>query len=122
MRTRAVRRCPLHHGACTDQGQGTLTSIAQIIADTVGVSVDQIAVMGGDSAVGPHGGGAWASRGAATGGEAALRAGMMLKQNILALASAITQTRAEQLNIVNGEIVNTLPEKLVITLAENWSS
>ena len=102
----------------TDQGQGTLTSIAQIVADSVGVSIDQISVTGGDSAAGPHGGGAWASRGTATGGEAALRAGTMLKQNILALASAIAQTPADQLNIVNGEVFNTSTRQLVMTLAE----
>jgi aerobic carbon-monoxide dehydrogenase large subunit len=102
----------------TDQGQGTLTSIAQIVADTVGVSIDQITVTGGDSAAGPHGGGAWASRGTATGGEAALRAGMMLKHNILALASAIAQTPADQLNIVNGEVFNTSTRQFVMTLAE----
>ena len=70
----------------TDQGQGTLTSVAQIVADSVGVSIDQVSVSGGDSAISPYGGGAWASRGTAIGGEAALRAGTMLKQNILALA------------------------------------
>src|SRR5581483_4176629 len=102
----------------TDQGQGTLTGIAQIVADTVGVSIDQISVTGGDSAAGPHGGGAWASRGTATGGEAALRAGTMLKQNILALASAITQTPTDRLDIVNGEVVNARTGQLVITLAE----
>lgn len=102
----------------TDQGQGTLTSIAQIVADTVGVSIEEITVTGGDSSAGPHGGGAWASRGAATGGEAALRAGTMLKQNILALASAITQTPVDQLNIVNGEIINRRTEGFVIALAE----
>ena len=59
----------------TDQGQGTLTSVAQIVADTLGVSIDQVSVMGGDSAISPYGGGAWASRGTAIGGEAALRAG-----------------------------------------------
>ena len=38
-------------------------------------------------------------------GEAALRAGMMLKQNILALASAITQTPADALTIAGGEVL-----------------
>jgi carbon-monoxide dehydrogenase large subunit len=102
----------------TDQGQGTLTAMAQIVADSVGVSIDQISVTGGDSAVGPHGGGAWASRGTATGGEAALRAGTMLKQNILALASAIAQTPADQLSIANGKVFNTTTRQLVMTLAE----
>ena len=90
----------------TDQGQGTLTGIAQIVADSLGVSIEQVSVMGGDSAISPYGGGAWASRGTAVGGEAALRAGAMLKQNILSLAGAITQTSAEALDIVDGQVVN----------------
>ncbi len=102
----------------TDQGQGTLTAIAQIVADSVGLSVDQVTVSGGDSAAGPYGAGSWASRGAAVGGEAALRAGGMLRQNILALASAITQTASDQLNIVDGEVINTHTRLPVITLGE----
>jgi aerobic carbon-monoxide dehydrogenase large subunit len=102
----------------TDQGQGTLTSVAQIIADSVGLSIDQVSVTGGDGAAGPYGGGAWASRGAATGGEAALRAGTKLKQNILALASALTQTPTDQLTIADGTVVNTRTQQGVISLAE----
>jgi carbon-monoxide dehydrogenase large subunit len=102
----------------TDQGQGTLTSIAQIIADSVGVSIDQVSVLGGDSAISPYGSGAWASRGTVTGGEAALRAGTMLKQNILALASAITQTPAGVLSIINGDVINTRTRQGVISLTD----
>jgi carbon-monoxide dehydrogenase large subunit len=102
----------------TDQGQGTLTSIAQIVADSVGVSIEQVSVAGGDSAISPYGGGAWASRGTAIGGEAALRAGLMLKQNILALASAITQTPADALTIAAGEVINTRTGQAVISLAD----
>ena len=91
----------------TDQGQGTLTAIAQVVADSVGVSVEQVGVIAGDSSISPYGGGAWASRGAAIGGEAALRAGTMLKQNILALAGAITQTPADALDVVDGQVVIT---------------
>jgi len=102
----------------TDQGQGTLTSIAQIIADSVGVAIDQVTVAGGDSAISPYGGGAWASRGTAIGGEAALRAGTMLKKNILSLAGAITQTPADALNIVDGHVVNRKTGQTVISLAD----
>jgi len=102
----------------TDQGQGTLTSVAQIVADSVGLSIEQVSVTGGDSAISPYGGGAWASRGTAIGGEAALRAGMMLKQNILALASAITQTPADALTIAGGEVINTRTRQAVISLAD----
>ena len=102
----------------TDQGQGTLTSVAQIVADSVGVSIEQVSVTGGDSAISPYGGGAWASRGTAIGGEAALRAGTMLRQNILALASAITQTPADALAIDDGQVTNTRTGQAVISLAD----
>jgi carbon-monoxide dehydrogenase large subunit len=102
----------------TDQGQGTLTSVAQIVADSVGLSVEQVSVTGGDSAISPYGGGAWASRGTAIGGEAALQAGIMLKRNILALASAITQTPADALTIADGQVINTRTGRAVINLAD----
>jgi aerobic carbon-monoxide dehydrogenase large subunit len=102
----------------TDQGQGTLTSVAQIIADAMGVSIEQVGVIGGDSAISPYGGGAWASRGTAIGGEAALRVGRMLKRNVLSLAGAITQTPAEALDIVDGNILNTRSGQSVISLAD----
>ncbi len=102
----------------TDQGQGTLTGVAQIVADTVGVHVDDVGVIAGDSAVSPYGGGAWASRGTVIGGEAALKAGKLLKRNILALAGAITQTPIDALDIVDGQVVSTRGGRAVISLAE----
>jgi carbon-monoxide dehydrogenase large subunit len=102
----------------TDQGQGTLTGVAQIIAASLGVSIDQVSVVGGDSAISPYGGGAWASRGTAIGGEAALRAGTMLKKNILALAGTVAQTPPEELDIVNGHVVNTQTGHNVASLAD----
>jgi carbon-monoxide dehydrogenase large subunit len=102
----------------TDQGQGTLTGVAQIIAATMGVAIDQVSVLGGDSAVSPYGGGAWASRGTAIGGEAALRAGTMLKQNILTLAGTITQTPPEALDIAGGQIINIETGNNVLSLTD----
>jgi carbon-monoxide dehydrogenase large subunit len=102
----------------TDQGQGAFTAIAQIVADSVGISVGEVGIIGGDSAISPYGGGAWASRGTAIGGEAALKAGLQLKQNILALAGTITQTPADGLDIVAGQIINTQTNRTVISLAE----
>jgi carbon-monoxide dehydrogenase large subunit len=102
----------------TDQGQGTLTAIAQIVADSVGVGVDDVGVIGGDSAIGSYGGGAWASRGTAIGGEAALKAGELLKRNILALAGVITQTSPDDLDTDGGAVVNRQTGQRVISLAE----
>ena len=102
----------------TDQGQGTLTAVAQIVAETLGVSIDNVSVAGNDSAISTYGGGAWASRGTAVGGEAALRAGTMLKQNILSLAGAISQTASAALTIADGQVVNTRTGQSVASLAD----
>jgi carbon-monoxide dehydrogenase large subunit len=102
----------------TDQGQGTLTAIAQIVAEGVGVSIDDVGMIAGDSASSPYGGGAWASRGTVIGGEAALKAALALKRNILMLAGAITQNSVDVLDIIGGEVVNRQTGLTVISLAE----
>src|SRR5713226_6719338 len=53
----------------TEQGQGTEAVFAQIAASALGVTLDQVRVITGDTAVTPYGGGTWASRGAGIGGE-----------------------------------------------------
>ena len=59
----------------TEQGQGTEGIFAQIAASAVGVSMEKVRVITGDTGVTPYGGGTWASRGAGIGGEAVLLAG-----------------------------------------------
>ena len=55
----------------TEQGQGTETIIAQIVATSVGVAMEKVRVITGDTEVTPYGGGTWASRGCGIAGEAA---------------------------------------------------
>ncbi|WP_280955393.1 xanthine dehydrogenase family protein molybdopterin-binding subunit [Beijerinckia sp. GAS462] len=90
----------------TDQGQGTGTALAQIIADTLGVDIDTVEVATGDTQLTPFGGGAWASRGTALGGEAALRAARRLQESILTIAGALLQADAAVLKLEGGQIYN----------------
>jgi aerobic carbon-monoxide dehydrogenase large subunit len=91
----------------TDQGQGTRTALIQIISEELGVEPAAIAVMDGDTANAPLGGGAWASRGVALGGEAALRAARKLRKNVLAIAAALLQSDAASLAIKSGNVLNS---------------
>jgi carbon-monoxide dehydrogenase large subunit len=102
---------------CTDQGQGTLTGVAQIVAEALGVPVDHVTVEAGDSA-GPHGGGAYASRGLSIGGEAAHRAAGELRRHLLELAAPLLQAKPETLDIRGAEIVNAGGGALRMKLAE----
>jgi carbon-monoxide dehydrogenase large subunit len=90
----------------TDQGQGSRTALVQIIADELGAEPAVIDIVSGDTGNTPFGGGAWASRGTALGGEAALRAARKLRQNILAIAGSLLQAEASALSIQAGTIVN----------------
>ena len=90
----------------TEQGQGTETIIAQVAATAVGVNIEDVRVITGDTDIVPYGGGTWASRGAGIGGEAALQSGKALKENILKVAAAILQADAAKLDILDGIIVD----------------
>jgi carbon-monoxide dehydrogenase large subunit len=102
----------------SDQGQGTLASIAQIVADTVGVDIADVDILGGDSAIATYGGGAWASRGLVYGGEAALKAARELNANIRKIAAAMTQASPDELQIIQGQVVNLRTQTTVASLAD----
>jgi aerobic carbon-monoxide dehydrogenase large subunit len=102
---------------CTDQGQGTLTGIAQIVAGAMGVAVADVAVFAGDSAGAP-GGGAWASRGLSISGEAALLAARSLRQNLLSFAATVLQTTVGRLDIRDGKVVDAADGTARSSLAE----
>jgi carbon-monoxide dehydrogenase large subunit len=102
----------------TEQGQGTDTMIAQVVASAVGVGMDDVRVLTGDTMVAPYGGGTWASRGAGIGGEAALQTGKAIRGNILRVAAAMLQCEPEDLDIRLGKIVDALTGEVRLELAE----
>jgi len=90
----------------TEQGQGTETMVAQIVGSTLGLALDQVRVVTGDTERTPYGGGTWASRGCGIGGEAALQGALALKANILALAGAMLQAEPAALDLAGGWVVD----------------
>jgi aerobic carbon-monoxide dehydrogenase large subunit len=90
----------------TEQGQGSESLTAQIVGSVLGVSMEKVRVILGDTDQTPYGGGTWASRGAGIGGEAALQAAKVLRKNILDVAAAILQSTPAELDIANNAIVN----------------
>ncbi|MFB9266962.1 xanthine dehydrogenase family protein molybdopterin-binding subunit [Bradyrhizobium erythrophlei] len=90
----------------TEQGQGSESLTAQIVGSVLGVSMERVRIILGDTDNTPYGGGTWASRGAGIGGEAALQAAKVLRKNILDVAAAILQSTAGELDIIDNGIVN----------------
>jgi aerobic carbon-monoxide dehydrogenase large subunit len=101
-----------------EQGQGSEAIFAQITADAVGVAMDQVRIVTGDTQTTPYGGGTWASRGAGIGGEAVLQAGLALRCNILKVAQAILQRDAKTLNLKNGVVTDAATDEPLLPFAE----
>src|SRR5216683_2687664 len=75
-------------------GQGQETSFAQIAADELGVDVNDVTVIHGDTAIVQYGIGTFGSRGTAVGGTAVYMALQKLKQKTAKLAAHMMKTDA----------------------------
>ncbi|MEO8143529.1 MAG: xanthine dehydrogenase family protein molybdopterin-binding subunit [Betaproteobacteria bacterium] len=102
----------------TEQGQGTEAIFAQIAASAVGISLDKVKVISGDTGVTPYGGGTWASRGAGIGGEAVLLSGRALRSNILDIAARILQLGKDELDIAENSVIHKITQEKKLPLEE----
>jgi aerobic carbon-monoxide dehydrogenase large subunit len=106
------------HSGITEQGQGSEAVIAQCVASSLGVPIERVRVVLGDTDNVPYGGGTWASRAAGIGGEAAWQAGKALRCNVLAVAGQILQAAPESLDIRSGMVVDLSDGRARIGLDE----
>ncbi|MEA2383645.1 MAG: aerobic carbon-monoxide dehydrogenase large subunit [Solirubrobacteraceae bacterium] len=95
-------------------GQGIQTSYAQVVADCLGLSPDDVRVRWGDTDVIPYGLGAYASRGATFGVSAALEAGMEVRRKLLIAAGVLLEAAPEDLQAADGHVsVKGSPDKRI---------
>jgi aerobic carbon-monoxide dehydrogenase large subunit len=100
------------------QGQGHFTSFAQIVAEHLGVSVDKIDVVTGDTDQFYWGAGTFASRGAVVAGNAINGAAKVVRKKILKLASEHFDAPEEELELADGLVrVQDIP-RMSISLGE----
>ncbi len=85
------------------QGQGHFTSFAQIVAEQLGVDLDQIQVVTGDTDHFHWGTGTFASRGAVVAGNAIHAAAKAVRAKVLKLAGEELEVAEEDLELVEGE-------------------
>jgi CO/xanthine dehydrogenase Mo-binding subunit len=96
----------------TEIGQGSETVLAMIVAETLGVPVDRVEVVNGDTAVKPWDVGAHASRTTFVAGNAARLAAEKLRADVLSLAAVELDEPVEDLDIAAGSIfVKTDPQR-----------
>jgi carbon-monoxide dehydrogenase large subunit len=85
------------------QGQGHFTSFAQIVADEVGVDVENVDVVTGDTDQFYWGAGTFASRGAVVAGSAVNEAAKVVRKKILRIASEHFECAEEDIVIGDGK-------------------
>jgi len=100
------------------QGHGTVTALAQIIADRLGVRFEDVTVVDGDSATTGFGGGAGGSRQAVAGGGAAIVASDMLREKINRIAAHAYNANPESVRIENGVVTIDGSPEVRSTVAE----
>ena len=96
------------------QGQGHFTTFAQIVAEQLGVEVNQVRVVTGDTREFHWGTGTFASRGAVVAGNACHAAARAVRQKILKLASQLLEAAEEDLVLEDGKVmVRGVPGKAI---------
>ena len=95
-------------------GQGIETTLAQVVADQLQMSADDVTVVHGDSARVPFGIGGFASRGAAVALPAALEAARKVRDKIFLIAAGLLEAHTGDLVLEAGAVhVRGLPERAV---------
>src|SRR5215475_13164166 len=84
------------------QGQGHETSFAQVAADALGIPIEWVTVVGGDTAAIPFGVGTFASRSAVNAGSSIHVAALQVNEKLRAAAAVVLEASAEDVVISDG--------------------
>src|SRR5881296_882020 len=95
-----------------NSGQGHETSFAQVAADALGVPLDWVTVVGGDTAAVPFGVGTFASRSAVTAGSSIADACHQIRTKLVRAAATLLEAAPEDVEIDDGRaFVRGSPQK-----------
>jgi len=93
----------VHLGVCA-QGQGHETTLAQIAADELGVALESVAVVGGDTSLVGYGMGTIASRVAAVGGPAVQRSAAQVAHKARLVGAEMLECAPEDVVLADGRV------------------
>jgi carbon-monoxide dehydrogenase large subunit len=102
----------------TTQGQGTHTTLSQIVADRLGCRMTDIVVTAGDTNTISQGVGAFASRQAINAGNSAMIAGEDVKAQVVALAARTLGVAETEIDVEDSRAIARGGNKPVLTFGE----
>ena len=89
----------------TNQGQGTRTTLSQIVAEQVGCRIEDIVMTVGDTGAIAQGVGAFASRQAVNAGSSAQIAGLAVRTRLIALAARALGVDESDIDLEDGQAI-----------------
>jgi len=99
-------------------GQGGATGLAQIVADRLGIPLEHVQVVHGDTLLVPSGMGTSGSRTLVVGGSAALRAADKVRRKMLRIASYLLEASPRDLELREGQFKVRGATDRAVTVAE----
>ncbi len=102
----------------TNQGQGTRTTLSQIVAEQVGCRLDDIVMTIGDTGAISQGVGAFASRQAVNAGSSALIAGQSVRKQLIALAARTLGVPEIDIELEDGQATSQRGNKPSISFGD----
>jgi carbon-monoxide dehydrogenase large subunit len=100
------------YSGASPHGQGLDTSYAQIAADRLGLSPEDVEVLHGDTNAGPWGWGTYGSRSLSVGGEAVARASERVQEKAKQICAAMLEAAPEDIELAEGQFrVKGSPDK-----------
>src|SRR6185437_9749038 len=96
-------------------GQGLETTLAQVANEVLGVAIERVNVVHGDTEYTPYSTGTWGSRCMVMSGGAVARACQEMKKRVMAIGAKMLQTNVTKVALRNGEVVGPSGS---VTLAE----
>jgi carbon-monoxide dehydrogenase large subunit len=95
-------------------GQGHETTMAQLVADQLGIPMDDVEIVHGDTGAVPFGMGTYGSRSASVGGTAILMSINKIKEKGKKIAAHLLEANPKDMDYVNGQfVVKGSPQKAV---------
>jgi carbon-monoxide dehydrogenase large subunit len=104
-------------------GQGHETTMAQLVAEQLGVPPEDVLVRHGNTSTSPYSVGTWGSRGITLGGGAAYRAAGVIRQKLLAIAAQHLQSEPAALELADRQarLKNDPQRHIAIATLARWA-
>jgi carbon-monoxide dehydrogenase large subunit len=101
-------------------GQGLETTLAQVANEVLGIAIDRVSVVHGDTEYTPYSTGTWGSRCMVMAGGAVARACQEMSRRVMAIGAKMLQTDIGQVTLRDGEVAGPSGSVSLAEVARTW--